>query len=1102
MMLSVQFSRAQDRGVIFIGNSSTDLATEYTYTYTQRNIPQSVPIFAAVFSNGNPSITVAKTEDITISCTPLENGAGFTRLLINDITLLAADDTSSIFFEPLEDGRTVSVQCVAISNSGTCPISTGGAQFCPDTSQSNVVSVKVLPPATVTHCKLARFVINGDSTFAVQLSEPALTDVTVSCTVDAVSTLGMTISSLSLPAGSTGGEVSYNIPSGSAGASAQVTCTALSATGSQYTTATSQVDASTAVFTWRAITLSFEPSNVKVYNTTVTSFLVLSDASVVNVACRAYTESSLQTALQASTPNCQEIDSQSSAETMPWRVESAFFEMKADSGAAADIRYFKPVITSRIQPVSQAVSEVVLTRCCVRDNSVDVRFRGLHATMITVAELAPFVCEQCNTTVEDPKAERILQNPGYVEVAPCPCNLIENDCDFNCCCDEECSANEKARFSECLPGLPGGEPAEAEEYRCSSSAFNLPDWHLVTCVFYENNAYLGMYYMNRARIVETSFTEVVSQEYKGRFSFSKPERLFESPIIAYSHGVSLTTLRGDVAVGPRSSGILALPRPGTGGTCDFFSPVKFLVAEQASCTSSLLPDTCSSLSHFSGRIYAVSSEIGGCSQSFKVTSTLRGNNVVPTDVRYYCATDLSPYLAPTGTALNALPQNQVSQFGSGLVNENCSTPCSSQLCLDYNIGRASTATEALPNLCSWDDGTTAPRIPLLTSGVCSNVVLDVRYKFEWSGSQITRLTASVILGDISNVAQGSGVPLTQRFETEWVHKTNGSVYSLSDNFDSTTEAYHRSGSSGYNDGAPLFSGCAVYNETTGEFQGVATNSERQMAVWRPGVDGLCENARRQSLTFADDTFSSCALQLTVNELDSGCEDLRQTIFNHLNVLMPSGVVGRFGYNNEQDLTMWIPVVREVLNQTEESSVPAVPNGTEPFKTWADSITGVCRVPSAINLNIMYSQTGAVNGYPRHEVVGAYISYSQATWNMDCQGAQAARCDATSGITQNFFLTSSVQYTKVDTTSQNSKTRFHTRCDPYDFASSSSCERFFSNVYREECYWETCWQELAYPVRPSADRGPEYNWRLQALPVFLALVLGILGYVSVAKPGWS
>ena len=44
------------------------------------------------------------------------------------------------------------------------------------------------------------------------------------------------------------------------------------------------------------------------------SFLVLSDPSTVNVACRAYTSTSLETALQdaETTPDCSEIDSQTS----------------------------------------------------------------------------------------------------------------------------------------------------------------------------------------------------------------------------------------------------------------------------------------------------------------------------------------------------------------------------------------------------------------------------------------------------------------------------------------------------------------------------------------------------------------------------------------------------------------------------------------------------------------------------------------------------------------------------------------------------------------------------------------------------------------------
>ncbi|GFN92839.1 tectonic-2 [Plakobranchus ocellatus] len=1102
-------SAAQNRGVVFIGNSTTDLATEYTYSYTQIRSQQSIPIFATIFANGNPSTTVAKSEDITISCSVLNNGAGFTSVSIQDLILLGTDATGTLALVPQSNGRTNSVQCAAQSVTGTCPIATGTALFCPDTSQSNVVSVTVRPPATISLCELELYVMNGASTFEVRLSEPALTDVTVQCSVTTTSTWTVTINDQTLSAGVERGQISFSVSGGNDSFTASVTCRARSVTGSQFVLADSVVAASTAVFLWKSNSLTFQPEYVRVYNTTFTSFLALSfpmNAREVSVACRTYTESSLQTALQTATttPNCAQIDSPSSGQTVPWRVKTAFFNLESDTSTTDDFTYFQTVTTERVQLVTSAVTEVILTRCCVRNVPASAQFQGLHATVVAVAELAPFICEQCNNTVENPKEERVLQNPGYVEVAPCACDLTQDKCDFNCCCDEECSDNQRARFSVCIAGLPGGEPADPEEYRCSSNAFNLPDWHLMTCVYWESNAYLGMYYMNQARVAETDFTVVVSNEYKGRFSFSKPEALFRSQENAYSHGASLVTVREDVEVGPQSRNILALPRAGDAdGACDFLSPVRFLVNTQASCSSVLVPETCSALSRFSGRIYAVSSAISGCSQSFKVASSLTGNTVAPADVRYYCATDLSPYLPAAGTALNELPPTQGSSFGGALANENCSTPCSSQTCIDYNSGRAADSSQPLPAPCPWDDGTTSPVVPNLNNNVCENVVLDVRYRFEWSGSQITRLSADVILGNVRNVTPGLEVMLTQKFQADWIHQGNGSVYSLSDNFDSTTEAYQRSGSAGYDDGAPLISGCPVSSQTTQEFDRVATNFERQMAVWRPGVDGLCENANRQGLTFADDTFSSCALRLTADDLELGCEDLRQTIFNHLNVLMPSDLIGRYGYNNARDLAMWIPVLRQTLNETEDNSTVVVTNDTEAFRTWADSITGACRVPSSINLNVMYAQTGAVNGYPRQEVIGAYISYTESTWSMDCQGAQAARCAAGSTITQNFFLSSSVQYTRVDAAaSQSSETLFHTRCDPYDFASSSSCERFFSNVYREECYWETCWQELAYPVKPAAERGPEYDWRLQALPVFLALVLGIVGYVSVAKPGWS
>jgi len=33
-------------------------------------------------------------------------------------------------------------------------------------------------------------------------------------------------------------------------------------------------------------------------------------------------------------------------------------------------------------------------------------------------------------------SEREYQNPAYVDVAPCPCDVTTSICDIGCCCDE------------------------------------------------------------------------------------------------------------------------------------------------------------------------------------------------------------------------------------------------------------------------------------------------------------------------------------------------------------------------------------------------------------------------------------------------------------------------------------------------------------------------------------------------------------------------------------------------------------------------------------------------------------------------------------------
>ncbi|KAK0069005.1 tectonic-2 [Biomphalaria pfeifferi] len=726
--------------------------------------------------------------------------------------------------------------------------------------------------------------------------------------------------------------------------------------------------------------------------------------------------------------------------------------------------------------------EIVVTTCCASANS-DPLLRNLKAASYIVAHMAPYVCSGCTSeNVTDPTEERIFQNPGYVEVAPCPCDLTQYSCDINCCCDTECSTVQKARFSSCLAGLPGGMAPDVEDYKCSTNAFNPTDWHLVTCVYWENNGYLGMYYQNRKKLKSSEEISAEVKQLKGTFSLRENEKRYQDALrSSYTYGTIIKTFRQD-----NTAGTLSLPQTVPGGACNPLIPVQFLVDTISTCATKVTDSICNDLSVLSSKVYA-----NGCSESMKISSSGTSNTQAITEVRYYCATDIKDYLANVQTGTSSSKETDITH----LARLNCTDACSEQACWEYNVNKTYQSTAQLPARCSWDDG--ASVLGPNGNGICNNAVLEVRYNFEWSGTTISKVTADIVLANVT-----AGTQVVQKFSSTWQAKTNSGVLK-SDNYLNTTSAYQRSGTAGYNFGKPLSSGCLSGNSTS-----VDTVVHKQMSVFLPGADGLCENAQRKPLTFGDELMSACALKLSFSTLNNACDNLRTYISNQLNVLMAANRIGRYGYNDPSNSSMWIPVIRQSLeNTTDQLMTTAAPvngtfsntttaNVTEPLRSWANNISGVCFVPTGIHLHIMYAQTGVVNDFPRYEVTGAYIGYSQSNWTLNCAGANSAACTVNSSV-QSFYLTSTVRYIRIPADPKPSQSKFYASCDPDNFG-SDTCERFFTTFNQGECYYDTCWQELAYPVT-SLYQGES---RMYTLPFFLVFVLGVIGYVSVARPGWS
>ncbi|XP_060602357.1 tectonic-2-like [Ruditapes philippinarum] len=99
-------------------------------------------------------------------------------------------------------------------------------------------------------------------------------------------------------------------------------------------------------------------------------------------------------------------------------------------------------------------------------------------------------------------AQTVIANAAFEDVAPCPCDLTKGSCDIRCCCDGDCSSDEKQTFDRCIPFLPGGQSAEDQQYECSSKHHNKPDWFPFLCVVFEYNAFLGYFYDWQYKLAE------------------------------------------------------------------------------------------------------------------------------------------------------------------------------------------------------------------------------------------------------------------------------------------------------------------------------------------------------------------------------------------------------------------------------------------------------------------------------------------------------------------------------------------------------------------------------------------------------------------------
>lgn len=719
--------------------------------------------------------------------------------------------------------------------------------------------------------------------------------------------------------------------------------------------------------------------------------------------------------------------------------------------------YHQPVKVSRNVAATESVREYVVVSCCTVGLTPN-----LQVATLVVADLSR------NRTVNWDQAPALgninigtpYQNPAFVSISPCPCDITQNACDMDCCCDNDCTASDTSSFRGCISGLPGGQAAPYPEYHCKSAHVLKEDWFPLMCVEREYNALIGFYYAASTTIRNTEALDnkVASESF---YSYSRPS-LSTSQTTIYKKGTSVKSITAGVAA--RRVGTVVLPQRILSGQCLTTAPVRYLEDQQSDCTFSLTRDLCSSDSIFSGYFYLQPSSNP---RAFAVQGSPTDDTAAETNVNYYCTSDFSGYVKNTSATIPNVTTSTFFNFALPS-DTTCLDVCGNYICEEGVITDTTEPTRG--TRCPFDNGSTLPPVPNINGNTCENAVLDVKYEFQWKGTRIVKVDATVILG---NVPLSSEV--TQRYEAKFNHQyvANGTV--ASDNYRNVTTTYDRS--TGYDFGKPLQSGMEIINQTDNTFMYVNTNRSQQMAVWDTGADGLCFNAGRRQIEFGNDVFSSCLVKLSLQDLNN-CSNIRKTLVNRLNNLMKADKIGRLGNNNYLNSAYWINVAREDISAVCTGYLATLDDATNNSRLSYEA-RGLCvDIISGINLDVMYAVTGKLNATPIYEVIGSRISYVKSEWQLKCPKGETNACN-TPGFVDTFEVTSSVRFTLVP---GNTPERL---------------PRYQDSKYKDICSQDVCWEAFIYPISSNYE-GVDKD---QVLVQVLLIIVILIGFLVFLRPWW-
>uniref|UniRef100_A0A8C0E6C2 Tectonic family member 2 n=1 Tax=Balaenoptera musculus TaxID=9771 RepID=A0A8C0E6C2_BALMU len=303
---------------------------------------------------------------------------------------------------------------------------------------------------------------------------------------------------------------------------------------------------------------------------------------------------------------------------------------------------------------------------------------------------------------------------------------------------------------------------------------------------------------------------------------------------------------------------------------------------------------------------------------------------------------------------------------------------------------------------------------------------------------VTSLEAYPERDRITNVKVKNGTMggiMTQRFTVKFLSYNSGNEKELS-------------GNPGYQLGKP------VRALNTNRMNNVTT-----LHLWQSAGRGLCISATFKPILFGENAISGCLLEVGINE---NCTQLRENAVELLGSLIQVTHVAMRGNSNYDNLSDgWLEIIR--ADAPDAGADPPVSNAS-----------GICLdVPAQLNIRILFSDAGAVEGMTQQEILGVETRFSSVTWQFQC----GLTCEDEANL---FPISASVQFIKIPAQLPRPLTRFQINFTEYN------CNRN-----------EVCWPQLLYPLT-QYYQGEPYS---QCVGKSLLLASFVVLAVFLSNP-WS